>query len=167
MMPCLGFEYDSSYSDTDRYEPQPGGCCSYLPYYNRDMVELPITMPQDHTLFAILGQPDGATWLRKARLLRERGGMALMLTHPDYAGDRRVTDGYRAVLDEFGPDDSAWHALPRDVASWWRERAASLVRRGSGLAIDGPAGDRARIAFAITEAERPPAPVTPINAAAS
>ena len=61
LMPRLGFEYDSSYSDTDPYEPQPGGCCTYLPYFNRDMVELPITMPQDHTLFAILQQPDGRT----------------------------------------------------------------------------------------------------------
>jgi hypothetical protein len=169
MMPCLGFEYDSSYSDTDRYEPQPGGCCSYLPYFNQDMVELPITMPMDHTLFAILQQADAGTWLSKARLLRDRGGMALMLTHPDYAGDRRVTDGYRAVLDEFGPDDRAWHALPREVAGWWRDRAGSLVSRGNGLAIDGPASDRARIAFAITEAERPvvaPAgPVAPVAAA--
>ena len=27
----LGFAYDSSYPDTDPYEPTPGGCCSYLP----------------------------------------------------------------------------------------------------------------------------------------
>jgi hypothetical protein len=151
MMPCLGFEYDSSYSDTDPYEPQPGGCCSYLPYFNQDLVELPITMPQDHTLFAILDQPDAAIWLRKARLLRDRGGMALVLTHPDYAVDPRVSDGYRAVLDEFCDDPTAWHALPRQVADWWRSRAASGVRRGSGLAVDGPAADRAAVRFAIAD----------------
>src|SRR5206468_56780 len=33
-MPELGFDYDSSYPDTDPYEPQPGGCCSWLPYFN-------------------------------------------------------------------------------------------------------------------------------------
>ena len=52
MMPRLGFEYDSSYTDTDPYEPQPGGCCSYLPYFNESLVELPITLPQDHTVFS-------------------------------------------------------------------------------------------------------------------
>ena len=53
-MPLIGFDYDSSYPDTDPYEPQPGGCCSWLPYFNQDLVELPITLPQDYTLFTIL-----------------------------------------------------------------------------------------------------------------
>ena len=72
-MPRLGFDYDSSYSDTDPYEPQPGGCCSYLPYFNENMVELPITLPQDHTLFSILQRPDADVWIGKADFLRERG----------------------------------------------------------------------------------------------
>jgi hypothetical protein len=153
LMPRLGFGYDSSYSDTDPYEPQSGGCCSYLPYFNQDMVELPITMPQDHTLFAILQQADASTWLRKARALRERGGMTLMLTHPDYAGDRRVRDSYAAVLDEFCDDVTAWHALPREVADWWRCRDASVIRRGHRLEVEGPAAGRAAIRFAT--ADRP------------
>ena len=32
LMPRLGFEYDSSYPDTDPFEPQGGGCCSWLPF---------------------------------------------------------------------------------------------------------------------------------------
>ena len=44
LMHRLGFGYDTSYSDTDPYEPQAGGCCSFLPYFNQDMVELPITL---------------------------------------------------------------------------------------------------------------------------
>jgi hypothetical protein len=38
-MPLLGFEYDSSYPDTDPFEPQPGGCCTWLPYFNDGLVE--------------------------------------------------------------------------------------------------------------------------------
>ena len=53
-MPTLGFDYDSSYPDTDPFEPQGGGCCSLLPFFNEGLVELPITLPQDHTLFVIL-----------------------------------------------------------------------------------------------------------------
>jgi peptidoglycan/xylan/chitin deacetylase (PgdA/CDA1 family) len=151
LMPRLGFEYDSSYSDTDPYEPQPGGCCTYLPYFNAGLVELPITMPQDHTLFTILQQPDASTWTRKARLLREHGGMALVLTHPDYATDRRVRDGYRALLDKHCEDPAAWHALPREVSDWWRSRAASDVRRGSGLAVHGPAAGRGTVRFATAD----------------
>jgi peptidoglycan/xylan/chitin deacetylase (PgdA/CDA1 family) len=152
LMPLLGFDYDSSYSDTDPYEPQPGGCCTYLPYFNQKMVELPITMAQDHTLFAILQRPDATTWLRKARHIRERRGMVLILTHPDYAHDPRVVDGYRQLLDEFKEDDTVWHALPQDVAAWWRDRAASRICEGEdGWLISGPAAANGRVRFTMPE----------------
>jgi len=148
LMPLLGFDYDSSYSDTDPYEPQPGGCCTYLPYFNQSMVELPITMAQDHTLFAILQSPEASMWLRKAHLVRERNGMVLVLTHPDYAHDRRIVDGYRQLLDEFAGDDTVWHALPRDVATWWRDRAASRICDADGRwRIVGPAAAEGRVGF--------------------
>jgi len=152
LMPMLGFDYDSSYTDTDPYEPQPGGCCTYLPYFNQEMVELPITMAQDHTLFMILQNPEASTWLRKAHLLRERRGMVLILTHPDYAHDRRIVDGYRRLLDEFQGDDTVWHALPRDVAIWWRNRAVSRICDSeSGWRIVGPAAQDGRVRFATPE----------------
>jgi hypothetical protein len=148
-MPGLGFDYDSSYSDTDPYEPQPGGCCSYLPFFNQNMVELPITLPQDHTIFAILDRPDAELWISKAQFLRERQGMVLALTHPDYAHDPRVADGYRSLLESFRGDETGWQALPQEVAAWWRRRACSAIRRTSdGWRIEGPASASARIQFA-------------------
>lgn len=148
LMPRLGFDYDSSYSDSDPYEPQPGGCCSYLPYFNQAMIELPITLPQDHTLFTILQRPDAELWIRKAEHIRERDGMVLVLTHPDYAHDPRLAAGYRQLLDAFAGDDSVWHALPRDIAAWWRKRGASTLRENNGSwSIDGPASDDGRVRF--------------------
>jgi len=157
-MPRLGFDYDSSYSDTDPYEPQPGGCCSYLPYFNENMVELPITLPQDHTLFSILQRPDAEVWTQKAEFLRERRAMVLVLTHPDYAHDPRAAEGYRSLLDRFRHDDSVWHALPREVAAWWRQRASSAIRAdGDGWRIEGPAAASGRIRFATAEVQAGPA----------
>jgi hypothetical protein len=88
LMPLLGFEYDSSYSDTDPYEPQPGGCCTYLPFFNQNLVELPITLPQDHTLFSILADQGADVWLTKTHHLRERRGLALV--HGPAAAHGRV-----------------------------------------------------------------------------
>lgn len=151
LMPLLGFDYDSSYTDTDPYEPQPGGCCTYLPFTNGDLVELPITLPQDHTLFEILQAPDGSVWLDKARAVRERGGMVLVLAHPDYARNPRMSTAWRALLGDFGDDRTMWQALPREVADWWRRRAAStLVPDGDGWRIDGPAAARGRIRYTTT-----------------
>jgi hypothetical protein len=140
LMPRLGFDYDTSYTDTDPYEPQPGGCCTYLPFFNEHMVELPITLPQDHTLFSILQHDDGELWIRKARELRDRGGMVLVLAHPDYARDQRSAEAWRQLLDEFAGDQTVWQALPREVSSWWRRRASSsLCRDGDGWVVRGPA----------------------------
>jgi hypothetical protein len=149
LMHRLGFAYDSSYTDTDPYEPQPGGCCTYLPYLNRGTVELPITLPQDHTLFTILRHADAGLWLRKAGHIRNRGGMVLVLTHPDYAHDQRLANGYQALLDTFAADGTAWHALPREVAAWWRGRAASTITAsGDAWRIDGPASGTGQVCFA-------------------
>jgi hypothetical protein len=151
LMHRLGFDYDSSYTDTDPYEPQPGGCCSFLPYFNHGMVELPITLPQDHTLFTILQHADAGLWLQKARHIRDRGGMVLVLTHPDYARDQRLAKGYETLLDTFADDGSAWRALPREVAAWWRRRAVSVIRRNDhGWSIEGPASDTGQVCLAGT-----------------
>jgi peptidoglycan/xylan/chitin deacetylase (PgdA/CDA1 family) len=126
LMPKLGFDYDSSYPDTDPYEPQPGGCCSWLPFFNEQLVELPITVPQDHTLFEVLGQEDESIWIKKIDALRSRGGMALVLTHPDYIREgSKALYAYERLLARYANDRGAWRALPREVATWWRQRSAS------------------------------------------
>jgi hypothetical protein len=148
LMPLLGFDYDTSYTDTAPFEPQPGGCCSWLPFMIEDLVELPITLPQDHTLFELLGHRDGTVWLEKTRFLRERGGMALILTHPDYIENRWLLGSYTELLDEFADDETAWRALPQEVSAWWRRRAATIIRRVQGhWEIDGPASAEGRIEF--------------------
>lgn len=142
----LGFDYDSSYTDTDPYEPQPGGCCSYLPFFVEDTVELPITLPQDHTLFEILQQRTGRTWVDKAHEIRRRGGLVLVLSHPDYARNPHAAAAWRELLEEFEHDPTRWQPLPREAASWWRERAASDLRReGEGWVVSGPAAERASV----------------------
>jgi hypothetical protein len=123
----LGFDYDSSYPDTDPFEPDAGGCCTWLPYFIGDVIELPITLTQDHTLFTILRADDEQVWLEKTRELRKRGGMALLITHPDYMLDVRALDAYRRFLGTFVDDENVWHALPREVSAWWRRRGASRL----------------------------------------
>jgi hypothetical protein len=150
LMPLLGFDYDSSYTDTDPYEPQPGGCCTYLPFFNDEMVELPITLPQDHTVFEILGRTDGALWIDKAHVIRARGGMVLALTHPDYARNGQLALAWSKLLEEFSNDDTAWRALPSEVASWWRQRQESNVVAGQdGWIVRGPTAAHGRVRLTV------------------
>ena len=122
----------------------PAAAAAWWPYHNEALVELPITMPQDHTLVTILRRDAEATWLDKARTLRERSGMALFLTHPDYLGTPEASAPYRRTLVALAEDASAWRALPREVAGWWRRRADSTVEWvDDGWRVSGPASDDA------------------------
>jgi len=156
LMPLLGFAYDSSYTDSAPHEPRPGGCCSYLPFFIDDLVELPLTLPQDHTLFDILGMTDGSVWRSKVDALRSRNGMVLMIAHPDYVDCPGMLPAWEALLDQLCADAGAWHALPREVAAWWRRRAESVpMLSAAGWVVRGPAGGEAVVAWSSSRTGRP------------
>jgi hypothetical protein len=143
LMPLLGFDHDSSYLDTDPFEPQGGGSCTWWPFPIGDLIELPITLLMDHTLFVILRR-DESVWEEKARFLRDRGGMALLITHPDYMLEQERLEVYDRFLAAFEDDETMWRALPGEVSAWWRRRgASSIVREGAGWRIEGPAREGA------------------------
>jgi peptidoglycan/xylan/chitin deacetylase (PgdA/CDA1 family) len=146
-MKAMNFEYDSSFPDTDPYEPQPGGCCSAWPYFLGSMVELPLTMPQDHTLYEILGHTDLKLWGRKADWLERVGGLVLVNVHPDYMTTDRRLGQYEDFLLRMKRRANLWHTLPREIARWWRDRDAStLGSRDGEPEIIGPVGGRAAVA---------------------
>lgn len=129
-MPMLGCSYDSSFPDTDPFEPQPGGCCSIFPFFLRDLVEVPITMPQDHTLFEILREPSNRIWYDKAEWIVRHHGLITVLVHPDYIITDERLERYEQLLAFLAAQQNGWHALPREVAAWWRARRA--LETGTG-----------------------------------
>jgi peptidoglycan/xylan/chitin deacetylase (PgdA/CDA1 family) len=129
-MPELGARYDSSFPDTHPFDAQPGGCCSILPYFLGDLVELPITLPQDHTLFELLQERDISVWREKAGWIARHGGLITVLVHPDYAIEDERLGHYEQLLAFLRALQGGWHALPRDIARWWRVRAAVEAKLG-------------------------------------
>jgi hypothetical protein len=126
----------------------PGGCCSWLPFFNGEMVELPITVVQDHTAFVILREGE-SLWRAKIDHLRQRGGMALLLTHPDYLRVPELLTSYERVLRAYSGDATAWMALPREVSDWWRRRAETSLELVDGVwQVSGPAAHEVQVRFA-------------------
>jgi hypothetical protein len=119
----LGALYDSSFPDTDPFEPQSGGCCSILPYFLGDLVELPITLVQDHTLWEILREDTIDLWTRKSEWIAAHGGLVNLITHPDYLDTPARLRMYEEFLEFLAGQDGGWYPLPREVAEWWRTRA--------------------------------------------
>jgi hypothetical protein len=138
-MQMLDIEYDSSFFDTDPYEPITGGAMSVWPYQLGRFIELPYTLVQDHTLATILGETTPRLWLEKLDFVRAAHGMALLCTHPDYLQNPRTWRIYSDFLQLLCQRGDYYHALPREVARWWRSRSAA------GGLQDLPGGTMAEI----------------------
>lgn len=153
-MPELGAIYDSSFPDTDPFEPQSGGCCSILPFFLGELVELPITLVQDHTLWEILREETIDLWTRKGDWIVANGGLINLITHPDYLDTPSRLRMYEEFLEYLGAQRDGWHALPRDVASWWRTRAGLRCVESDGQArIEGEGAERATLLWACRSGE--------------
>ena len=132
----LPFSYDCTMPHSDPYEPIPGGTATAWPFFFSDVVELPYTAPQDHTLFNLLGYQDCALWRQQLERIVSCNGLFQILTHPDrgYLGRSLIGGAYRELLDVIAQYDDVWVALPRDIADWWRRRAHGLTPRNDGRA---------------------------------
>lgn len=134
----LGVEYDCSTFDIDPFEPQPDGMKTIFPFWisgndNQDgYIELPYTIPQDFTMFILLEQKGIDLWIRKLDWIAEHGGMALLITHPDYMDfeDERqsgcpvypahyYTNFLKYIRTKYA--GQYWHVLPKNIASFWKQ----------------------------------------------
>lgn len=129
----LDIEYDMSFFDTDPYEPISGGVMSIWPFMLGRFVELPYTLVQDYTLTRVLKETTPQIWLDKVEFIRRYHGMALINTHPDYLQNPVTGQVYHDFLRAIQPlEREYWHALPGEVAAWWRKRHAA----GQGAPVD-------------------------------
>ncbi|MGQ9700884.1 MAG: polysaccharide deacetylase family protein [bacterium] len=145
-MKGLPFEYDSSFPDYDPFGPQPGGCLSIFPYFLGNLVELPITLAQDHTIFEILRLKDIAVWKKKIDWIKKMNGMILIIIHPDYINEVRLKL-YEELLIYILEKKDGWFALARDINEWWRNRDAShiAISDNNTFYIEGPAAPQGNL----------------------
>jgi hypothetical protein len=149
---ALDFAYDMSVPNVAHLDPQRGGCCTVMPYFVGNILELPVTTTQDYTLFNILEEYSTALWKRQIELIMERHGLMSFIVHPDYIGATRERGIYEELLGHLvrlREQNGIWITLPGQVNRWWRQRAKMrLVENGDGWRIEGDGAERARIAYA-------------------
>ena len=154
----LEIEYDSSTFDTDPFEPQPDGVGTIFPFWVRNnsggkgYLELPYTLPQDHTLFVIMQERSIDIWIRKLDWIAEKGGMALLITHPDYMKFDGHGESIETYPAEFFGDflkhlDSRykgkyWNPLPRDLVPFWKRFDGELKKSSPSGGSSPRGGER-------------------------
>jgi peptidoglycan/xylan/chitin deacetylase (PgdA/CDA1 family) len=154
----LNVDYDASCFDVDPFQSMPGGVGGMWPFIAGKFVELPYTLPQDHIVFIALGERDGRIWQAKLDYISRLCGMALIITHPDYLDSELRIGLYRDLMLRAREMAGVWHALPKDVAAWWRERDESQLAMGTdgSYFVQGPAANRGRAAKICSQLERSP-----------
>jgi hypothetical protein len=151
-------QYDMSVPNVAHLEPQRGGCCTVMPYFVGDVLELPLTTAQDYSLFFILNDYSIELWRQQIASILDQHGLISVITHPDYLVGERERAVYVELLRYLGQlrdEGRTWVALPGEINDWWRDRRRmTLTRRGSEWRIDGQGSERARVAYAELDGDR-------------
>ncbi|TAM83906.1 MAG: hypothetical protein EPN47_03595 [Acidobacteria bacterium] len=151
----LHFEYDMSVPNVAHLDPQRGGCCTTFPYFIGNILEIPVTMTQDYSLFNILRSNRLDLWKKQMGVIRAKHGVINFIVHPDYIINTREQSVYKGLLGhlaELRKMAGVWTALPGELNDWWRQRnRLKLARCASGWEIEGDGKARARIAWARLE----------------
>jgi hypothetical protein len=149
---ALNFSYDMSVPNVAHLDPQQGGCCTIMPFFIGNIVELPVTTTQDYMLFYILNDYSISLWERQIELIMKKHGLISFIVHPDYVAKPRERGVYEALLAHLArlrQESGVWITTPGEVSRWWRQRAQlKLVEDGEGPRIEGVGCERARIAYA-------------------
>jgi hypothetical protein len=155
---ALDFSYDMSIPNVAHLDPQKGGCCTVMPFFAGNLLELPVTMTQDYPLFNILKDYSTRLWREQISTIREKHGLISIIVHPDYIindAARRVYREFLEYVSELRSRKKTWIALPGEAAAWWRLRSElSLVKTsdaqaGDSWRIEGNGSERARLAYAV------------------
>ena len=149
---ALKFSYDMSVPNVAHLDPQHGGCCTVMPYFIGNIVELPVTTTQDYMLFHVLNDYTTGLWKQQIELIMEKHGLMSFIVHPDYITGAREKNVYKELLAHLAglrEKRNVWITTPGEVNRWWRQRAEMrIVEDGDDVRIEGPGNERARIAYA-------------------
>lgn len=122
------FLYDSSvpHSDLDAVSAPRRGCASLHPFFQGELLQIPLTLPLDDRLLLLGLDPDEVhrAWLAMMRWIRLVGGLCVLTNHaePHLGGSARMVRPYRQFLEAL-VEEGFQTALPREVAIHYQARS--------------------------------------------
>jgi len=134
-----GYAYDSSAPSWEPLSPtslKPHGVGTVFPFFVSRVLEIPVSLPQDHQLIRVSGLSVSQAvqeLYRVSQLIRGVGGACVLLVHPDYEfGRPENTDEYYRLLKRFKSDPECEILTLGELAQWWTHRANSRIEMQNG-----------------------------------
>lgn len=136
-----GYDYDSSIPSYEVLSPtsmKPHGVGTVFPFATHGLLEIPVSLPQDHQLIRVVGQDPASavdSVLRISNWIKGVGGACVLLVHPDYefAEDEYVSE-YRRLLSHFTEDKTCQIMTLGEMADWWNLRRTARWDLSDGQA---------------------------------
>lgn len=124
-----GFEFDSSCPSYEILSPtsmRPHGVGTVFPFEMNGVLEIPVSLPQDHQLIRVSGQSPAESvdiLLSLSKWIRSIGGPCVLLVHPDYelAQEENLPE-YSRLLQAFASDERCQLMTLGDLNDWWKIR---------------------------------------------
>jgi peptidoglycan/xylan/chitin deacetylase (PgdA/CDA1 family) len=124
--------YDTSVPTWEPKHPQtmsPFGIGTVFPLVLNDLVEIPVSIVQDHQLLYVLGltaKETLAEWFSFTTVIKKIGGCSVLLSHPEYGlFDSENISMYEDFLSYISSDSDVWITTPAKLAAEVEEQNAS------------------------------------------
>ena len=134
-----GYQYDSSVPSWEPLSPtslKPHGVGTVFPFFVSGMLEIPVSLPQDHQLTRVTGLTVSESvqeLFAVSKSIRGVGGACVLLVHPDYEfGQPENTEEYHRLLEKFKSDPECEIVTMGELAKWWTHRASSHIETRNG-----------------------------------
>jgi hypothetical protein len=129
-----GYEYDSSCPAWEILSPtslRPHGVGTIFPFFIDDILEVPVSLPQDHQLLRVVEQNPESTvdlLLELSKWIKGVGGACVLLTHPEYEfAMSQNQPEYKRLLEHFRSDPQCDIMTLREMSDWWKIRTQSRL----------------------------------------
>ena len=129
-----GYEFDSSVPSWEFLSPtslKPHGVGTVFPFYINGILEIPVSLPQDHQLLRVKGLGPRETVdhiLQSCRWVRSLGGSCVVLVHPDYElGSEENIANYQRLVNVFQKDSECDVMTLGELSRWWKRRSDAYV----------------------------------------
>jgi len=144
-----GFSCDSSVPSWELLSPtslKSHGVGTVFPLQLGQVIEVPVSLPQDHQLLRVRGltpSEAGSRLARDADWISEVGGLCTLLVHPDYEfAAQSNAEEYSRILKHFSEDPSCQVMTLAGASDWWSYRqAAKLASSGNEVTLSPNAGE--------------------------